>query len=117
MCCIENLGEIEHATDAAHARRVVERTAAALRAHLRDFDVAGRTGDAEFTLLLPEPGFSPGERVLAAARGVADDIAMDESLNAPLRVALSFGYAVHPAEGTDHASLLARARVPRIRMV
>ncbi len=96
---------------------MVERTAAALRTHLRDFDVAGRTGDAEFTLLLPEPGFSPGDRVLAAARGVADEIAKDESLNEPLRVALSFGYAVHPAEGTDHASLLARARVPRIRMV
>ncbi|HEY8155364.1 MAG TPA: GAF domain-containing protein [Myxococcota bacterium] len=117
VCCIENLAEIERAKDAAHARRVVERTAAALREHLRDFDVAGRTGDAEFTLLLPEPGFSPGDRVLAIARSVADDVAKDESLNEPLRVALSFGYAVHPSEGADHASLLARARVPRIRMV
>jgi GGDEF domain-containing protein len=96
---------------------VVDRTAAALRTHLRDFDVAGRTGDAEFAVLLPEPGFSPGDRVLAIARGVADDVAKDEDLNQPRRVALSFGYAVHPAEGADHATLLARARVPRIRMV
>ena len=117
VCRIENLAEIEHAKDPAHARRVVERTAAALRTHLRDFDVAGRTGDAEFTLLLPEPGFSPGDRALAIARSVADDVAKDEELNAPLRIGLAFGYAVHPAEGADHASLLERAREPRIRMV
>jgi diguanylate cyclase (GGDEF)-like protein len=117
VCRIENLPQIEHASDAAHARRVVERTAAALRTHLRDFDVAGRTGDAEFTLLLPEPGFSPGDRALAIARSVADDVAKDEALNEPLRIGLAFGYAVHPAEGTDHAALLERARVPRIRMV
>ena len=117
VCRIENLAQIERASDAAHARRVVERTAAALRAHLRDFDVAGRTDGAEFSLLLPEPGFSPGERALAIARGVADDVAKDEALNAPLRIELAFGYAVHPAEGADHAALLERARVPRIRMV
>lgn len=117
VCRIENLAQIEQASDAAHARRVVERTAAALRTHLRDFDVAGRTGDAEFTLLLPEPGFSPGDRALAIARSVADDVAKDEALNAPLRIELAFGYAVHPAEGADHAALLERARVPRIRMV
>jgi GAF domain-containing protein len=117
VCRIENLAQIEHASDAAHARKVVERTAAALRTHLRDFDVAGRTRDAEFTLLLPEPGFSPGDRALAIARSVADDVAKDEALNEPLRVGLAFGYAVHPAEGADHATLLERARMPRIRMV
>jgi GAF domain-containing protein len=117
VCRIENLAEIAQAKDAAHARRVVERTAAALRAHLRDFDVAGRTADAEFGILLPDPGHSPGDRVLAVARSVADDVAKDEALNAPLRVALAFGYAVHPAEGADHAALAEHARTPRIRMV
>ena len=97
---------------------MVDRTAAALRAHLRDFDVAGPHGRrGVHACCCPEPGFSPGDRVLAIARGVADDVAKDEALNQPLRVALSFGYAVHPAEGTDHATLLERARVPRIRMV
>jgi diguanylate cyclase (GGDEF)-like protein len=117
VCRIENLAALEQAKDAAHARHVVECVAEALRTHLRDFDVAGRTGANEFTLLLPEPGFSAGERVLALARSVADDVAKNEALNEPQRVALNFGYAVHPAEGADHAALLERARAPRIRMV
>jgi hypothetical protein len=51
------------------------------------------------------------------ARSVADDVAKDEALNTPVRVALAFGYAAHPAEGADHPALLERARVPRIRKV
>jgi len=117
MCLIENLGEIEAATNAARAKRVVHRCAEALRAHLRDFDVLGRTDAGEFTVLLPDPGFSPGEKVFALARAVADDVSKDDSLNDPVRVALAFGYALHPAEGTDREALLERARLPRIRMV
>jgi diguanylate cyclase (GGDEF)-like protein len=116
-CRIENLDEIEHSRDADFARRVLQAAADALRAHLRDFDVAGRTGDAEFSILLPEPGFSPSERVFALARSVADDISKDDALNEPVRVALAFGYAVHPEEGSDHESLMDRAREARIRMV
>jgi GAF domain-containing protein len=117
VCKLENAAEIERASDAGHLRRVIEQVAAALRTHLRDFDVAGRSADAEFALLLPEPGVAPGDRVLALARSVADEIAKDEALNDPVRVVLAFGYAVHPAEGTGHPALLERARVPRIRMV
>ena len=79
--------------------------------------MAGRTGDGEFAVLMPEPGFSPGERVSALARDVADDVSKDDALNEPVRVALAFGYAVHPDEGADRESLLERAREPRIRMV
>jgi GGDEF domain-containing protein len=117
VCLIENLGEIEAATNAARAKRVVHRCAEALRAHLRDFDVLGRTDPGEFTVLLPDPGFSPGEKVFALARAVADDVSKDDALNDPVRVALAFGYGLHPAEGTDRESLLERARQPRIRMV
>ncbi len=116
-CCVENLDEIQRATDPAFVRRVIQRTVSALRAHLRDFDVAGRTGEAEFTVLLPEPGFAPSERIFALARSVADDISKDDALNDPVRVALAFGYAVHPEEGEDRDSLLEQAREPRIRMV
>ena len=93
------------------------RAADALRAHLRDFDVLGKTGLGEFTLLLPEPGPSPGERIFELARAVADEISKEESLNDPIKVALAFGYAVHPADGRDRDSLLATAAEPRIRMV
>jgi GAF domain-containing protein len=117
VCRIENLGEIQQARDAVFARRVVQQLADALRSHLRDFDVAGRTGDAELAALLPEPGFSPGERVSALARSVADDISNDDALNDPVRVALAFGHAIYPEEGADGEALLERAREPRIRML
>jgi diguanylate cyclase (GGDEF)-like protein len=117
QCRLENLDEIEQARDAAFARRVVQRTAEALRCQLRDFDVAGRSGRAEFTLLLPKPGFSPSERVFELARAVADEIAKDDALNDPVRVALAFGYAAHPEEGADLDALLDHLREPRIRMV
>ena len=117
MCRIDNLDEITEARDAHFARRVVQRTADALRAHLRDFDVAGRTAETEFLVLLPEPGSSPSERVFGLAREVADEVSKDEAINEPCRVALAFGYAVHPEEGRNRETLLERAREPRIRTV
>jgi GGDEF domain-containing protein len=117
LCRIENLNEIAAQVNPAHAHRVTLRAADALRSHLRDFDVLGRTASAEFTVLLPEPGPSPGERVFELARAVADEISKEETLNDPIRVALAFGYAVHPADGRDRDALLAQASEPRIRMV
>jgi diguanylate cyclase (GGDEF)-like protein len=117
ICRIENLDEIGSRANPAQAHRVTLRTADALRSHLRDFDVLGRTGSAEFTVLLPEPGPSPGERIFELARAVADEISKEESLNDPVRVALAFGYAVHPADGSNRDSLLVQAAEPRIRMV
>jgi GAF domain-containing protein len=117
VCKIENLGEIERATDGIRSKRVVQRTVAALRTHLRDFDVLGRTAPSEFTVLMPDPGFSPGDRLIALARAVADDISKDDVLNDPIRVALAFGYAIYPDEGGDREALLERAREARIRMV
>ncbi|HVH07769.1 MAG TPA: GAF domain-containing protein [Myxococcota bacterium] len=113
---IENLDAIRRAAGGA-PDRVVQRVAEALRAHLRDFDVLGRTGDEEFMALLPEPGPAPDERIASLARAVADDVAKDDRLNTPVRVALAFGYAVHPADGATRKELEARSRVARIRMV
>jgi diguanylate cyclase (GGDEF)-like protein len=117
LCRIENLEKISQRVNPAHAHRVTLRTADALRAHLRDFDVLGRTGTAEFTVLLPEPGASPGERVVELSRAVADEVSKQESLNDPLRIALAFGYAEYPSDGRDRDALLARASEARIRMV
>jgi GAF domain-containing protein len=117
VCRIENLTEIEQTINPARAKKVAQRTVDALRAHLRDFDVLGRTEENEFTVLMPEPGFAAGERVFALARAVADDISKDDSLNEVIRVALGFGYAVFPSEGADCDSLLDCAKTPRIRMV
>jgi len=117
VCLLENLEEIERTSGPRRAHEIVRRTVEALRTHLRDFDVMGRTGPGEFTILLPEPGYSAGERVYALARAVADDVSKDDALNDPIRIALGFGYALYPTEGVESQSLLARARLPRIRMV
>lgn len=115
-CRAENEAEIRAAGEGT-AERLLPRLAASLRGQLRDFDVLARTGAAELTALLPEPGGTPGDRVARIARSVADEVAKDERLNRAVRVALAFGYAVHPAEGEDRASLLERAAAPRIRTV
>jgi GAF domain-containing protein len=117
VCRIENLDEIDRTTDGVRSKRVVQRTVDALLAHLRDFDVLGRTDPSEFTVLLPDPGISPGDRLIALARAVADDVSKDDALNDPIRVALAFGYAGYPDDGDDRDALLERARVARIRMV
>ena len=116
-CRIENLDEIARTRGAAFMRRVLEKTSNALREHLREFDVPGRSGDAEFAVLLPDPGPAPDERVSELARRIADEISRDEALNDPVRVALTFGYARYPEDGDDAETLLERAREPRIRMV
>jgi GGDEF domain-containing protein len=117
VCRIENFDEIDRATDGIRSRRVLQRTAEALRAHLRDFDVLGRSDRSEFSVLMPDPGFSPGDRLIALARAVADDVSKDDALNHPVRIALAFGYAIYPDEAGDRDTLLERAREPRIRMV
>jgi GAF domain-containing protein len=115
-CRLENLDEVRRG-DELRGERLLLRTAEALRAHLRDFDVLARTAEAEFTALLPDPGAVPEERVTGLARAVADDISKDERLNDPVRAALAFGYALHPEEAQGRAELLARAAKPRIRML
>jgi len=117
VCRIENLEEIAKASNAIRAERVVLRTAEVLRARLRDFDVLARLEKSAFAALLPEPGPSPEERITALARAVAEEIAKDDHLNQPVRVALAFGYAVHPTEGESGEALLKSAAAPRIRMV
>ncbi|MCP5055800.1 MAG: GAF domain-containing protein [bacterium] len=117
VCRLENLDEVRREGDGVRADRLVQQTALALREPLRDFDVLARTGEAEFTMLLPDPGTAPEERITALSRAVADRISRDDRLNQPVRAALAFGYALHPADGTDRQALLKRAGHPRIRMV
>ncbi|MEE3330022.1 MAG: GAF domain-containing protein [Myxococcota bacterium] len=117
VCTVENLDELAAAGGDAHAHRVIRQVGDALRNNVRDFDVVGRCDDSEFQILLPEPGSSPGDRVYTLARAVADTISKDETLNRPVRVALGFGYAIHPYDGADRAALVTAATPPRIRMV
>ena len=96
---------------------MVQRVAKSLGSHLRDFDVVGRTGEAEFAALLPDPGPVPGERVSDLARNLAEVVSKDDALNDPVRIALALGYAGYPDAGDDAETLLEQASEPRIRMV
>jgi GAF domain-containing protein len=115
VCRIENWNALVQASDPVHTRRVTQAVADALRDRVRPFDVPARTGEAEYTVLMPDPGDEPGEAVAALARAVAEQVAADDALNEPERIALAFGYAVHPADGADRDALLAAAGEPRIR--
>ncbi len=114
---IANFAEVEAAGDPVKTRRVVQTVVDALRRNSREFDVLTRCENAEFALLVPEPGHDPAQRVLDLARAVSEDVTRDERVNTPHRVALAFGYAIHGKDGPDVQSLLARARDPRIHMV
>jgi diguanylate cyclase (GGDEF)-like protein len=115
VCRIENWSQLVSQTDPVHLRRVVQRVSEALRACVRSFDVPARTGEAEFTVLVPDPAQVAAETVSALARAVAEAVAADDALNEPERIGLAFGYAVHPNDGTDREGLLAAAGTPRIR--
>jgi len=117
VCRLENRDELIAEAGAAHLSRVVTHLAESMHTHLRDFDVLARIDKDEFAVLMPEPGRTPGERVFELARAVADAVSKDDTLNQPVRIGLAFGYGVHPADGTDHGTLLDHARKPRIRMV
>jgi diguanylate cyclase (GGDEF)-like protein len=117
LCRLENLAEVRRALDPAHADRALMRTVEALRTHLRDFDVLARVGEAEFAALLPETGADAEQHVAALARAVAEELIGDGDPHDPVRLALAFGYAMYPQDGSDRRSLLAAAWQARIRML
>ena len=117
ICRIENLEAIEDASGRIGGRRVARRTAEALRAHLREFDLPCRLARGEFGVLLPDPGEAPVDRLVALARAVADDVSKDDALNDPVRIDLAFGYALFPDDGRDRETLLSHARIARIQIV
>lgn len=119
VCVVEVEDATAQAAPATPADRahVCARVAAALDASTRDFDVVCQRSETSFTVLLPDPGSNPGDRIYSLARAVNDCLARDERLADPDRVALGFGYAIHPFDGEDWESLLRAATPPRIRTV
>ncbi len=116
-CDLENIEAIQQASGEAHAQLVVMKVGEALRSHMRSFDVLSQTGDHQFTVLLPDPGEGPEQRLSSLARTVTHEIAKHEELNEPIPLRLAFGYALHPRDGRNRTILLDRAANPRIRVV
>ena len=115
-CRLENLDALSESGDPARSERVILHAADALKRCLREFDVVARTDDAEFQILLPDPGESPEERVTTLARAVAEEVTRHAATDGT-RPGLAFGFAVYPADGQDRETLSARTRTARIRMV
>jgi GGDEF domain-containing protein len=114
---IANFAELEASGDPVKTGRALHLVVDALRRNAREFDVLTRCENAEFALLMPDPGRDPAQRALDLARAVSEDVTRDERINTPQRISLAFGYAIHGKDGPDAQSLLARARDPRIHMV
>lgn len=114
---IENLLEIEQRSDPVKARKIVERVVVALRTRSRSFDVLGRMAGNEFMVIIPDAGPEASDCVFELVRAVAEDVSKDEPLNESVRIALAFGYASYPEDGSAADELIERARELRIRMV
>jgi GGDEF domain-containing protein len=114
VCCWIDDAEALRAAGCLDA--ALRRAGEGLRAHLRDGDVVEAAAE-RFRVLLFGMGEAPAERIARLARAVAEHVAKDEALNRPLRVALAFGYALHPGDGGSREALLARAAAARIRML
>jgi GGDEF domain-containing protein len=117
VCRIESFAALVQEGAPGLATRALRAVADALRAHLRDFDVLARWDDAELAVLLPDPGRNPEDRISTLARHVAEEVRKDERLNEPAPIALSFGYALASGLADSRDAIMARATVPRIRMV
>lgn len=89
--------------------RLLTAVAAALQARLRDYDVLGRFGGEEFTLVLPHT--EPAEAEQIARRLRADVAAVSVAIEGaePVRVTVSMGAAVYGVNGADLTELLAAA--------
>jgi GGDEF domain-containing protein len=109
LCRIENAAEL----GAVAAALALQRTTAALAQQLRAFDALAPLGPDGAAALLPAPGPAPAERIARLARAVAEAIAKEDDA----RVALAFGWALHPGDGDRASALLERAAETRIRML
>jgi len=84
------------------------RVAAALRAAVRQGDIAGRWGGDEFALVLPGTGPAGGVRVAEHVRAIVEDEVLVTPDGAKLRLTASFGLAA-VSDGGDLGELIAAA--------
>lgn len=103
--------------DADAARTAIrDRVVARLRTSVATRDALAELADGSVLALWIHPHSAPAERRVAQARAAAEAIAETLRDTSP-RPSLAFGYALYPEDGADRATLLARARAPRIRML
>jgi diguanylate cyclase (GGDEF)-like protein len=86
-----------------------------LRASLREYDVAARTGPESFAAILPEPEGDVAEALGPIARRVGQALQRELEALGGESLPLEFGYATCPEDATTARALEERARDTRIR--
>ncbi len=93
----------------ANGDRVLHNVAAIIRAAVRTSDIVARYGGDEFVVVMPD---AADEQAQAVARRVVDavrDAEHELGDHATVRVGISAGLAIYPADGRNHAQLLRAA--------
>jgi diguanylate cyclase (GGDEF)-like protein len=89
---------------------VLRAFAEAIRANVRDIDLAARYGGEEFTVLLPATDAEGGRELAERLRLAAEGLEIDVGADATVRVTSSFGVAGFPDEPSAAALLRAADR-------
>jgi len=89
---------------------VLRAFAEAIRANVRDVDLAARYGGEEFTVLLPATDAEGGRELAERLRLAAEELEIEVGADAPVRVTSSFGVAGFPDEPSAAALLRAADR-------
>lgn len=106
QCDVDGLRLINSAFGIQEGNRLLSRVAVLLKTYCGEADVLARTGDDEFTLLLPGVGSESAQELI---RHVADCIQEDNRQTAALyHTSLSFGYSTR-GTAEDDISLTLRA--------
>jgi diguanylate cyclase (GGDEF)-like protein len=114
---IVGLDEVFRAAEGDAADRLVVSLAQEFRAALREFDIPARTGPETFSALIPEPDGEVAELIGPMARRVRDALAREPGVDSKEPLALEFGYACFPEDGSTARAIEDRASVTRIRTV
>lgn len=103
---VHDLDEVRSGFGPLGATTMVRRVAAALASAIRLYDVAARTGKAEFSILAPGAG---AEEARALALRLSEEIVRQEEIRLP-RPSVSIGIAVWPLDADTADGLVAAAQ-------
>lgn len=102
--------EFNRRTSRAEGDRVLQGVAEALRATIREIDIAARYGGDKFAVLLPDASTTGGEasEVVRVAARIQDNIARNVLRGSAADMTICIGTAEFPAHANDTLSLLER---------
>lgn len=89
---------------------VLKEVGRVLRKHVREQDIVGRFGGEEFVILLPETGLEEGRAIAERLRrAVEENEFVVQTTQAAVKVTMSLGVAILPADGKTLEELIHQA--------